>query len=209
MQFLVDYCHMPRAMAENNEDWAGLMDATGWSPVHFLCQAVNRGHLLAEEAGARRRGLDLLGHPASVVQWLRAGGCSLNVPVTHHAQDTMAVGFTALHLLAKPHHKWTGEQLDDVLALAEALLEQGASPSSELPSTGRTPLSLAATAGQEELAALLVKYGADPASRERDGSTVFERCRRGRQMPMVRALEEARRQRISESERRRTSGPGH
>ena len=204
IQFLVGYCRMPRDMANDEDNWAGLMDGSGWSPLHFLCQAVNRGHLLAE-AGAQRVGLDLLGHPAAVVSWLRAGGCNLNVPVAHQTQNTQAVGFTALHLLAKPHHKWTGEQLDDVLALMEALLEQGASPDSELPGTGRTPLSLAATAGQEEVAVLLVKYGADPASPERDGSSVFARCRSGRQMPMLKALEEAcrRRSRAAENQRAR------
>ena len=146
--------------------------------------------------------------PASlnrVPELARAGGCELNAPVVHQTQNTNAVGFTALHLLAKPHHKWTGEQLDDVLALMEALLEQGASPDSELPGTGRTPLSLAATAGQEEVAVLLVKHGVDPASPERDGSSVFARCRSGRQMPMLKALEEAcrRRSRAAENQRAR------
>ena len=197
MQFLLDYCRMPREMANDEENWAGLMDGSGWSPLHFLCQAVNRGHLLAE-AGAQHRGLDLLGHPAAVVRWLRAGGCELNVPVVHKTQNTNAVGFTALHLLAKPHHKWTREQLDDVLALMEALLEQGALPDSEQPGTGRTPLSLAATAGQYEVAALLLRYGADPANPERDGRTAIERCRSGAQVPMARVLEEARRRWISE-----------
>jgi hypothetical protein len=149
--------------------------------------------------------LDLLGHPTFVVRWLMASGCELDAPIVQKLQNTNAVGFTALHLLAKPHHKWTGEQLDDVLALMEALLEQGASPDSELPGTGRTPLSLAATAGQEEVAVLLVKYGADPASPERDGSSVFARCRSGRQMPMLKALEEARRRwsRAAENQRAR------
>jgi len=190
MQFLIDYCRMPREMANDGENWAGLVDGSGWSPLHFLCQAINRGHLLAE-AGARRRGLDLLGDPDAVVRWLRAGGCDLNAPVAHKTQNTNAVGFTALHLLAKPHHKWTGEQLADVLALMEALLEQGALPDSELPGTGRTPLSLAATAGQEELAVLLVNYGVDPATPERDGSSVLDQCVGCRQNPMVRALTRA------------------
>jgi ankyrin repeat protein len=106
--------------------------------------------------------------------------------------NTNAVGFTALHLLAKPHHKWTREQLDDVLGLMQALLEQRALPDSEQPGTGRTPLSLAATAGQYELAALLLRYGADPANPERDGRTAIERCRSGAQVPMARVLEEAR-----------------
>ena len=79
----------------------------------------------------------------------------------------------------------------------------GQSRESVQPGTGRTPLSLAATAGQEEVAVLLVKHGADPASPERDGSSVFARCRSGRQMPMVRALEEARRQWIRAAENQR------
>ena len=187
---------MPPEIADGAEDWAGMMDGSGWTPLHFLCQAVNRGHLLAE-AGARRSGLDLLGHPTFVVRWLVAAGCELNAPIVQKLH-TNAVGFTALHLLAKPHHKWTREQLDDVLALTEALLHHGACPDPEVPLTGRTPLSLAATAGQDGLAALLVKYGADPASTERDGRTAIERCRSGAQMPMARVLEEAHRRWISQ-----------
>jgi hypothetical protein len=203
MQFLIDYCRMPRETANDVENWAGLMDGSGWSPLHFLCQAVNRGHLLAE-AGARRRGLDLLGDPDAVVRWLRAGGCNLNVPVAQKTQNTQAVGFTALHLLAKPHQKWTGEQLDDVRALMEALLRQGAWPDSELPGTGRTPLTLAATGGQYAVVELLLKHGADPENPERDGRTLIEMCRSGAQKPMAKLLEEAARlRRISKKTQRR------
>ena len=181
---------MPPEIADEAEDWAGMRDGSGWTPLHFLRQALNRGHLLAE-AGARRSGLDLLGHPTFVVRWLAAAGCDLNAHIVQKL-NTNAVGFTALHLLAKPHHKWTREQLDDVLGLMQALLEQRALPDSEQPGTGRTPLSLAATAGQYELAALLLRYGADPANPERDGRTAIERCRSGAQVPMARVLEEAR-----------------
>ena len=191
---------MPSETANGNENWAGLVDnISGWMPLHFLCQAVNRGHLLAQ--GARRGGLELLGSrnevwscssaAADVVRWLVRAGCELNATIAQRLQ-TDAVGFGALHLLAKPHQKWTHEQLDDVLALMEALLEHGALPDSEQPGTGRTPLSLAATAGQYALAALLLRYGADPANPERDGRTAIERCRSGAQVPMARLLEEAR-----------------
>ena len=187
--------------ANGNENWARLVDNTsGWMPLHFLCQAVYRGHLLAQ--GARRGGLELLGSrneawscssaAADVVRWLVRAGCELNAPIVQRLH-TDAVGFAALHLLVKPHQKWTHEQLDDVLALMEALLEHGALPDSEQPGTGRTPLSLAAAAGQYEVAELLCKFGADPARPDRDGHTVIERCRRGAQEPMARMLEVARR----------------
>ena len=178
--------------ANGNENWAGLVDnISGWMPLHFLCQAVNRGHLLAQ--GARRSGLELFGgNPSFLVRWLVGAGCELNAPIVQRLH-TNAVGFAALHLLAKPHQKWTQEQLDDVLALMEALLEHGALPDSEQPGTGRTPLCLAAAAGQYEVAELLCKFGADPASPDRDGHTVIERCRRGSQEPMARMLEVARR----------------
>ena len=180
---------MPPEIADGAEDWAGMMDGSGWTPLHFLCQAVNRGHLLAE-AGARRSGLDLLGHPTFVVRWLVAAGCELNAPIVQKLQNTNAVGFRALHLLAKPHHKWTREQLDDVLALAQAILQQGGRVNPEVPHSGRMPLSLAASSGQEELALLLVRYGADPAAPERDGLTPIGICRRGRQPVMASRLEE-------------------
>ena len=109
--------------------------------------------------------------------------------VAEHAQ--VAKGFTALHLLAKPYKKWTREQLDDVVALAEAILQQGGNASPEVPRTGRTPLAIAAaSSGQEELALLLVRYGADPAAPERDGLTPIGICRRGRQPVMASRLEE-------------------
>jgi ankyrin repeat protein len=187
--------------ANGNENWARLVDNTsGWMPLHFLCQAVNRGHLLAQ--GARRGGLELLGSrneawscssaAADLVRWLVRAGCELNAPIVQRLH-TNAVGFAALHLLVKPHQKWTHEQLDDVLALMEALLEHGALPDSEQPGTGRTPLSLAAAAGQYEAAELLCKFGADPLRLDRDRQTVIERCRRGSHWPMAKMLEVARR----------------
>ena len=127
-----------------------------------------------------------------MVRWLVRAGCELNAPIAQRLH-TNAVGFAALHLLAKPHQKWTRDQLDDVLALMEALLEHGALPDSEQPGTGRTPLCLAAAAGQYEVAELLCKFGADPTRPDRNGQTVIERCRRGAQRPMATALEAARR----------------
>ena len=139
---------------------------------------------------------------ADLVRWLVRAGCELNAPIVQRLH-TNAVGFAALHLLAKPHQKWTQEQLDDVLALMEALLEQGALPDSEQPGTGRTPLSLAAAAGQYEVAELLCKFGADPTRPDRDGQTVIERCRRGSHWPMARALEAASRTAANQRARHR------
>ena len=96
-----------------------------------------------------------------------------------------------MHLLAKPYNKWTREQLDDVLALAEAILQHGGRVNPRVQHTGRTPLAIAASSGQEELALLLVRYGADPAAPERDGLTPIGICRRGRQPVMASRLEEA------------------
>ena len=119
-----------------------MRDGSGWTPLHYLSQARNRGHLLAE-AGAERSGLHLLGHPASLVKWLLAWSCELDAPIVQQVPDTAAVGFTALHLLAKPRYTRSREQLDDVLTLTEALLHHGACPDPEVPLTGRTPLSSA------------------------------------------------------------------
>ena len=191
-QFLQEYCDMPPGLFE--EEWAALRHESGWTPLHFLAQAVNRGHLLAP-AGCRRRGLELLGSAESLVRLLRERGCDLDCAVSQTA--SAARGFTALHLLAKPYKKWSRDQLEDVLAPAEAILQQGGIADPEVPHSGRTPLAIAASAGQEELALLLVRYGADPAACERDGPTPIEICRRGRQLAMASRLEEERSRRSS------------
>ena len=116
--------------------WADMRHPGGWRPVHFLAQAINRGHLQAPE-GCRLRGLELLGGADTLVHAMLGHGCRLNARISDTADA--APGFTALHLLAKPHHKWSRETMDDVLALAEALLRRRADVNAGLDRTGRTP----------------------------------------------------------------------
>ena len=157
----------------------------------FLAQAVNRGHLVAP-AGCYLRGLGLLGGAESLVRKLLEHGCDLNAAIEEPAPGfkAAAVGFTALHLLAKPHHKWSPEELDDVLAFAEAILRNGGRVDPHSGRGGRTPMAIAASSGQAELVQLLVRYGADPRALEGDGITPIELCRRGRQNAMANLLAE-------------------
>ena len=148
---------------------------------------MNQGHLQAP-AGCRLRGLELLGGAEPLLRVMMHGGCDLNALTDEHA--FAAPGFTALHLLAKPHHKWSRDELDDVLSLAEAILRLGGRVDAFIPHTGRTPLAIAASSGQEALVRLLVRYGADPAAHEGDGFSAIELCRRGRQNAMAALLVE-------------------
>ena len=134
--------------------------------------------------------MELLGGADAVVSALVGHGCNLSRRIADIA-GSAAAGFTALHLLAKPHSRRTSEQLEDVLALAQALIRRTADVNARLPRTERTPLAIAATAGQQEMCRLLVAHGADPAAREGpDGLTPIELCRRGRQSSMASMLGE-------------------
>ena len=162
-------------------------DESGWHPVHFLAQAVNRGHLQAP-AGSCLQSLALLGSAETVVGLLISKRCYLDAPVAEYA--AAAAGYTALYLLEKPHRKRSRSELDAVLSLAEAILRNGGRPDRRLPHSGRTPLALAASVGQEDMARLLIRYGADPSVPEGDGATPAELCRRGCQPAMAAALDE-------------------
>ena len=134
----------------------------------------------------------MLGTAESLVWKLLAHGGDLNAAVEEPApgRKAAAVGFTALHLLAKPHHKWSPEELDDVLAFAEAILRNGGRVDPPQGRSGRTPMAIAASSGQAELVQLLVRYGAGPRALEGDGITPIELCRRGRQNAMANLLAE-------------------
>ena len=187
LEFFRWYCDLPVELLVEPA-WADMRHPSGWRPVHFLAQAVNRGHLQAPR-GSPLRGLELLGGADAVVNALVGHGCRLNRRISDTADA--AAGFTALHLLAKPHSRRTSEQLEDVLALAGALIRRTADVNARLPRTERTPLAIAATAGQQEMSRLLVAYGADPTAREGpDGLTPIELCRRGRQSSMASMLGE-------------------
>jgi hypothetical protein len=88
----------------------------------------------------------LLGSAETVVGLLTGRSCDLDAPVAEYA--AAAAGYTALHLLAKPHRKRSRSELDAVLSLAEAILRNGGRPDRRLPHSGRTPLALAASVGQ-------------------------------------------------------------
>ena len=187
MEFLRMYCELPEE-ALLLDDWAAMSHPTsGWQVLHFLAQAVNRSHLQVP-AGCTRRPLELLGGADSLVQALLRRRCDLDCPISQSA--AAAPGFTALHLLAKPYQKWRPEELDDVLALAAAILQHGGCANPQVAHTGRTPLAIAASSGQEKMVRLLVRHGADPAAPEGDGVTPMELCRRGRQNRLATVLEE-------------------
>ena len=176
LQFFIKYCELTEVLLLDRS-WASLSHQTGMQPLHFLAQAVNRGHLQVP-AGTGLSGLELLGGAKSMLHAMREHGADLDSPV---GADHLAAGFTALRLLAKPHHRWSQQELGDVLALAEAILQQGGRVDAQVPRTGRTPLALAAAAGQEDMIRLLIRFEADPGAPDGDGVTPIELCRKGRQ----------------------------
>ena len=95
------------------EEPAGSTDRqSGWRPLNFLAQAVNRGHLLAPE-GSSLQALALLGCAQTEVGLLMGKSCDLDAPVAEYA--AAAARYTALHLHAKPHRKQSRSELDAVL----------------------------------------------------------------------------------------------
>ena len=185
LEFLRLYCEVPERWI--SRQWGGFRHSSGWQVLHFLAQAVNRGHLLAP-AGCPRQGLEVLGGADSMLEEVLDHGGDLDATVSESAD--CAAGFGALHVLAKPYHRWSADQLDDVLSLAKAALQRGCRADLRVPHTGRTPLAIAATAGQEQVARLLVGHGADPTVVEGGGMTPIQLCRRGRQIHMAKVLEE-------------------
>jgi hypothetical protein len=186
LDFFERYAKMPRKFLLG-QNWASQRNSRGWRPLHFVAQAVNRCHLQTAGRG-RMRGLALLGGAESLVEALLLHGCDLDAAIP--LDSSQAPGFTALHLLAKPYRAWSSDERDDVLDLAAAILRHGGSPDPRVPQTGRTPLGIAAAAGQEALARLLVRFGADPTQPEGDGPSPIEICRRGGQTGVAYKLEE-------------------
>jgi hypothetical protein len=116
--------------------------------LHFLAQAVNWGHLVPPPGSGGASGLDLLGGTRENVQLMLVHGCDLDAPVGESATGAGA-GFTALHLLSKPAQKRSRQQQDDVINLAQAILEHGGSVNAQVVgATGHTPLGIAASSGQ-------------------------------------------------------------
>ena len=170
VEFFRHYCELPEDVFLGRT-WAATRHPGGWRPLRFLAQAASRCHLQAPVGSRLGGGLELLGGAESLLHAMLAGGCDLDA----RTDDTAAAaGFTALHLLAKPHHRWSRRESDDVLSLAEAILHSGGRVDPIAPRAGRTPLGIAASCGQEALVRLLVRCGADPAAPEGDGVTVIE-----------------------------------
>ena len=72
-----------------------------------------------------------------------------------------------------------GRMRSEALEVVEALLKNKADPNA-MDGIGRTPLQLAATAGQVEVVEALLKNNADPNAMDQYGSTPLHEASRGR-----------------------------
>ena len=166
------------------EQWGSWRHGSGLQLLHFLARATSRGQL--QSFG----GLEAMGGAECMVTLLLKNGCQLDAVGANYSGES-ACGATALHLLAKLHsRKLSREAVDDILALADALLKNGSRVDPQLPDSGRTPLTIAASYGQEELVRLLVRYGARPLAPDGDETTPIEYCRFFGEDRMARVLAE-------------------